>query len=72
MENDGSVSMKIFTGSLSAGTLLIFLAQYLPERAMQWVSVIGAVIVAGGLLWISTRRIHMRAHAAEELEKKQH
>ena len=71
MENDGTVSMNIFAGSLAAGTFLIFFAQFLPEQVMQWVSVTGAVIVAGGLLWISTRRIHMRTHAAEELEKKQ-
>lgn len=72
MENDGTVSMNIFAGTLSAGTILIFLAQYLPEKPMQWVSVFGAVVVAGGLLWISTRRIHIRAHAADELEKKKH
>ena len=71
MENDGTVSMKIFAGTLSAGTFLVVLGQFLPEKAMWWVSVIGAAIVAGGLLWISTRRIHMRAHAADELEKKQ-
>lgn len=72
MENDGTVSMNIFAGTLSAGTILIFLAQFLPEKGMWWVSVIGAVVVAGGLLWISTRRINMREHAAEELEHKKH
>jgi hypothetical protein len=72
MENDGTVSMNIFAGTLSAGTILVFLGQFLPEKAMWWVSVIGAVIVAGGLLWISTRRINIREHAAEDLEHKKH
>ena len=70
MENDGTVSMNIFAGTLAAGTIMIFLAQYLPEKPMQWISVLGAIVVSAGLLWISTRRIHMRAHSAEDMEKK--
>jgi hypothetical protein len=71
MEGDGTISMKIFAGSLAGGTILIFLAWYLPVPLSWYVSVGGAVIVSAGLLWISTRRIHMRAHAAEEAEKQQ-
>jgi len=70
MENDGTVSMNIFAGSLSAGTILIFFAWFLPEKIGWYVSVLGAIVVAGGLLWISTRRIHMRAHAPDESQKK--
>lgn len=71
MEGDGTVSMKIFAGTLAGGTILIFLAWYFSPPVSWYMSVIGAVVVAAGLLWISTRRIHMRAHAAEEIEKQQ-
>ena len=65
-EGDGSVSMKIFAATLGGGTGLIFFAQLLPEKFTGILSVIGAVIVAGGLLWLSTRRMHMRLHASDE------
>ena len=70
MEGDGTVSKNICAGTLSAGTILIFLAWFLPEKTGWYVSVLGAVVVSAGLLWISTRRIHMRAHAPEQSEKK--
>lgn len=64
-EGDGTVSMKIFVGTLGGGTLLIFLAQLIPEKFTGIVSVVGAIIVAGGLLWLTGRRIHMRIHTDE-------
>ena len=69
-EGDGAVSMKIFVGTLAGGTFLIFLGQIIPEKLTGIVSVIGAVIVAGGLLWLTARRINIRAHGGEGPQKR--